>query len=58
MDKTAKSQGSPGPDPERIKIDGDWEDAVKRAVDVPPTDVDETDGESSDSADEGKSSEG
>ena len=26
----------PGPQPERLKINGDWKDAVKRAVNTPP----------------------
>lgn len=25
-------QPKPGPDPERLKIDGDWEEAMKKAV--------------------------
>lgn len=25
----------PGPEPERLKIDGDWEDAVKEALNKP-----------------------
>lgn len=24
----------PGPEPERLKIDGDWEDAIRRALKV------------------------
>lgn len=27
---------APGPEPERLKIDSDWKDAVKKAVNTPP----------------------
>lgn len=33
MDEEKKTP--PGPEPERVRIDGDWEDAVKRALKKP-----------------------
>ena len=33
-DPEKPEQAKPGPDPERLKIDGDWEDAMKRALKV------------------------
>lgn len=29
----AKEQANPGPDPDRLKIDGDWKDAIGKALD-------------------------
>jgi hypothetical protein len=26
----------PGPDPERLKVEGDWEEAVRKALSKPP----------------------
>ena len=34
--KGASKDTAPGPDPERLKIDGDWKDAVKKALETPP----------------------
>lgn len=34
-DKPTEKQ-NPGPEPERLKIDGPWGDAVKKALDAPP----------------------
>ncbi len=34
MSKDCDKQ-NPGPEPERLKIDGDWEDAVKKAMGRP-----------------------
>ena len=28
-------KSDPGPEPERLKIEGDWEDAMKRAMEKP-----------------------
>jgi hypothetical protein len=30
--KPTEGDGKPGPEPERVKIEGDWEEAVKRAL--------------------------
>lgn len=34
-----KKKATPGPKPETVKIDGTWENAVKRAMSVPPKDA-------------------
>lgn len=34
-----------GPEPERLKIDGDWEDAVKKALDAKPPPKDQSGGD-------------
>lgn len=34
--KPQKNDRRFGPKPERLKIDGDWRDAVKRALEKPP----------------------
>lgn len=31
-----KPQEKPGPEPERLTIEGDWEDALKHALEVEP----------------------
>jgi len=43
----------PGPKPDRLKIDGDWEDAVKKALDKRPPKPDQSDPEEND-ADSGE----
>jgi hypothetical protein len=30
--KQTEGGGKPGPEPDRVKIEGDWEEAVKRAL--------------------------
>ncbi|MEM9751767.1 MAG: hypothetical protein AAF916_00110 [Planctomycetota bacterium] len=35
MAKDDDNPQQPGPDPERVKIDGDWEDAIKQAMGKP-----------------------
>ena len=36
-----KLKNTTGPDPERLKIDGDWEDAVKKALKTPSSKSDD-----------------
>ena len=31
-----KRPNKPGPEPERLKIDADWKDSVKKALETPP----------------------
>ncbi len=35
MDDPKDDKSKPGPEEERLKLDGDWEDAVKKAMDRP-----------------------
>ena len=35
MNKKNEHGKKPGPEPDRLKIDGDWEDAVKKALSKP-----------------------
>lgn len=41
---------SPGPDPERLKIEGDWKDAVRKALEVERPEDGWSDGEDPDKA--------
>ena len=36
--KRKESESVPGPEAKRLKLDGDWQDAVKRAVQDPDED--------------------
>ena len=49
MKKNRERGEKTGPKPEHLKIDGDWKDAVKKAVNTPPPkddgDEQEADGE-------------
>ena len=47
-------RNKPGPEPERLKIDGDWKDNVKKAVNTPPPKEEDDDVREED-ADEGQS---
>jgi len=31
-----RTRGKRGPEPERVKIEGDWEEAMKKALKAPP----------------------
>ena len=35
MNEDGKQPSKPGPEPDRLKIDGDWEDAIKQAIGKP-----------------------
>ena len=37
-----KPQEKPGPEPERLKIEGNWEEALKHALEVEPPKAPET----------------
>lgn len=48
---------NPGPDAERLKIDGDWKDATKRALEAQPP-KDDTEEPAGDEPSKGQSEEG
>lgn len=34
--RSQTNEKTSGPEPERVKIEGDWKDVVKKAMDTPP----------------------
>ena len=45
-------QNKPGPEPERLKIEGDWEDAVKKAIEAHPPSAPEDESDEAESENE------
>ena len=40
-----KDKKQPGPEPERLKIEGDWEEAIKQGLKAPPPPKDKKKGD-------------
>ena len=54
MSKPKNKPAQPGPTAERLKIDADWKDAVKKAVKTPPPKDDGDDEAEEQSSDDGQ----